>query len=112
MPNTDAKEGRRPENVPLVVEMRGSSSPTFSRLLVPVSGPSLRIYGHGESESCDALTQAGSGSGWVTSFVAEEPLPEQPLAARRSEACVNGQPGDDQRHEDALVRVPRRQVRR
>jgi hypothetical protein len=26
--------------------MRGGSSPTFSQLLVPVSSPSIRIYGH------------------------------------------------------------------
>src|SRR5262249_26056465 len=51
------------ENVPLVVEMRGGSSPTFSRLLVPVSSRSLRIYGHGGLGVMRCPDTGGSGIG-------------------------------------------------
>ena len=54
----------------------------------------------------------GGRSRWPRSLIAEEPCPEEPLAACRGDEGIHGQPDHDQRHEDALVGVPRRQVRR
>src|SRR5262245_23478270 len=51
------------ENALLVVEMRGGSYSTFSRLLVPVSSPSLRIYGHGEFGVMRSPDTGGFGIG-------------------------------------------------
>src|SRR5262245_17489168 len=45
------------------------------------------------------------------SLIAEEPLPEQPLAARGDEKGVPGQADYEKRDEDSLRRVPGRQVR-
>src|SRR5262249_15941451 len=66
---------------------------------------------YGPRPTVPTLLAAGPGSA-RGSLIAKKPLSEQPLAPRSRDEGVTGQAEHDQRHEDALVGVPGRQVHR